>query len=437
MSSHLPFFFELSLSLVVIMGSIVVYILLVISNGNMLLNRLLASMTIFICINYILIAYSQEDTKTDLTFLLRTFFPLHYFIGPIIFLYFRTFIQDETHLSKKDLVHFLPIALHLLYISPLVSDIVQGKVTWAQLLLSGQGPTKQIAYGSIPNQVHSILRITISIMYLGLLWKKYLSSTFSRFIAHNKNLYPYATRWIKYYLWMATILGITSILLKAQFLIHGIEPDNNHRNLLTWMITFSFLGMLLYPIINPIVLLGLPHFSQSLTESRNLKKQETSTSPTIQNTAHPENTSPVSPDSNFLHLHISPEYLQGHYPHGSEHQKILLLIDRIERHVNDKQPYTQPKWNMDVLSRELDVPKHHLLFIFSQVLQYSFVDYRNELRVKYAQQALQKGINEYKTIESIGLDSGFPSRATFFSVFKKQTGMTPGQYAESNGLANV
>jgi AraC-like DNA-binding protein len=83
------------------------------------------------------------------------------------------------------------------------------------------------------------------------------------------------------------------------------------------------------------------------------------------------------------------------------------------------------------------VPKHHLLFIFSQVLHYSFVDYRNELRVKHARQALQKGINEYKTIESIGMDSGFPSRATFFSVFKKQTGISPGQYAENNGLTNV
>lgn len=432
MSSHLPFFFELSLSLVVIMGSIVVYILLVISNGNMLLNRLLASMTIFICINYILIAYSQDDTKTDLTFLLRTFFPLHYFIGPIIFLYFRTFIQDETRLSKKDFVHLLPLGLHILYISPLVSNILQGKMTWAQLLLSGQGPAKLIAFGPIPNQVHSILRITISILYLVLIWKKYLSSTFSRFIAQNKNLYPKATRWIKYYLWMATIFGITSILLKGQFLIHGIEPVNNHRNLLTWMITFSFLGILLYPIINPIVLLGLPHFSQSLTENRNLKKQQKFTSPKIQTTAHSVNTSTESPDSNFLHLRISQDYLQEHYSHESEHQKILHLIDRIERYVDDQKPFTQPKWNMDLLGRELDVPKHHLIFIFSQVLQYSFVDYRNELRVKYAEQSLRKGINEYKTIESIGLDAGFPSRATFFTVFKKHTGMTPGQYAEAN-----
>lgn len=437
--NDLTIVFELTLSLGVIAACIVGYILLVISkNGNLLLNRLLIFMTVPICLFYILIGYSQDHPNADLTFLLRTFFPLHYIVSPLFFLYFRTFIQDDTRLSKKDFVHLLPLGLHLLYISPLFIDIIKGDVTWNHLLLSGQGPDKQFAFGPIPNKVHSIMRITVSSFYIGLMWKHYLGSSFSEFIARNKDLYPYATRWIKYYLLVATLLGITGVLLKAQFLIPGMEPVNNHDSLLTWIITFSFLGMLLYLIMNPIVLFGLPHFSQSGVGNLIVKKDEkTPTSPPILIPAHPENSSPVSSDFNFLRLRISPKYLQGHYPNGSEHQKILLLIDRIERYVDDQKPFTKSNWNLDVLSREIKVPKHHLLFIFSQVLHYSFVDYRNELRVKHAQQTLQKGIIESKTIESIGLDSGFPSRATFFSVFKKQTGISPGQYAENNGLANV
>ena len=445
MDRYLSPVFDLSLSLGVIAAFIVCYILLVISKGNLLLKRLLVGLTASICLLFILIGYSRDHALTDLTFLPQTFFPLHYIIPPLFFLYFRTFIRDENRLSKNDLVHLLPLGLHLLYISPLILDILLGEVTWAHLLSSGQGPEKQIAFGPIPNNVHTLMRITVSIAYLGLMWKYYLSSSFSDFIVHNKDLFPKSILWIKFFVWVITLLGISGVLLKAEFLIPGLELENDHRRFLTWMIIFSFLGMLLYLILKPVILFGLPHFLTIGEGDQNVKKVKTANSPTVDILTLSENTHsevienrpPDSIHNNFLRLRILPQYFHENYPNRSEHQKILMLIDRIDHHVEDQKPYTKSDWNMHQLSKELNIPKYHLLFIFSQVLKYSFVDYRNELRVKHAQQLLRKGTNVYQTIESIGLDAGFPSRATFFSVFKKLTEMTPEKYVEINELNNA
>lgn len=439
MTNHLPFVFEGILSVGILTGCIASYMLLVISKGNILLNRLLVSLIAIICLLYILLLNSQESPMIDLTFLVRTFFPLHYVLSPLFYLYFRTFIQDDERLSRQDWVHFLPLGLHFLYISPLLGEILVGEVTWAHILSSVDVTDKQLAYGLIPNKVHTLLRMTVSMVYFGLMWKKFMSPVFSDFIVRNRDVYPFAIRWIRYYFWVSILLGIFSLLLKIQFLIPGMAPANDHRSVMTWMVVISFVGLFIYLIFNPVILFGLPHFLPPDTGTRDAKKDATLPSAPKHTETRPENApslvteigQAVSPYTGYLQMHIPPAYLEGHFPAGSEHHKILLLIDRIDRNVQDRQPYTQPSWNMDMLSKELGVPKHHLLYIFSHVLQCSFVDYRNELRVKHAQQALRNGISEYQTIESIGRDSGFPSRATFFSVFKKMTGMTPGQYLDS------
>ncbi|WCC44285.1 AraC family transcriptional regulator [Tenacibaculum finnmarkense] len=56
----------------------------------------------------------------------------------------------------------------------------------------------------------------------------------------------------------------------------------------------------------------------------------------------------------------------------------------------------------------------------------------NEKKVKQAKVLLLDPNYSNYTITSIGLESGFNSKSTFFTVFKKQSGYTPVQFKKAS-----
>ena len=56
------------------------------------------------------------------------------------------------------------------------------------------------------------------------------------------------------------------------------------------------------------------------------------------------------------------------------------------------------------------------------------------MRVEQAKNLLTNSNYEKYTIASIGLESGFNSKSTFFTVFKKHTGSTPFHYRNTYGI---
>ena len=89
-----------------------------------------------------------------------------------------------------------------------------------------------------------------------------------------------------------------------------------------------------------------------------------------------------------------------------------------------------------MLSKALQVPQHHVIYIFKIVLKKSFVDFRNDLRINYVLDAIKTGKLKHLTIEAISIEAGFASRTTFYAVFKKHVGITPGQYLNELGIEN-
>ena len=59
---------------------------------------------------------------------------------------------------------------------------------------------------------------------------------------------------------------------------------------------------------------------------------------------------------------------------------------------------------------------------------YFFYDYINQFRVEEVKERLRNPEFKHYSIESIGLDSGFNSKSSFFSIFKKHTSLTPYNY---------
>lgn len=102
-------------------------------------------------------------------------------------------------------------------------------------------------------------------------------------------------------------------------------------------------------------------------------------------------------------------------------QKISIIIE--------KELYLNPDFSLDEAAKELKVTKHLLSQYVNEILGKSFSNLIKEYRIEKAKKLLETEKNF--TLESLGYDSGFSSKSTFFTAFKKQTGLTPAEYQKS------
>ncbi|MEA5461719.1 helix-turn-helix domain-containing protein [Arcicella sp. LKC2W] len=91
-----------------------------------------------------------------------------------------------------------------------------------------------------------------------------------------------------------------------------------------------------------------------------------------------------------------------------------------------KELYLKPNFSLEEAAKEMNVSKHVLSQYLNVMLGKSFTNLINEYRIEKAKELLE--IESNLTVEGIGYDSGFSSKSTFFSTFKKITGKTPNEY---------
>lgn len=100
---------------------------------------------------------------------------------------------------------------------------------------------------------------------------------------------------------------------------------------------------------------------------------------------------------------------------------------RIIQFFEKEQPYLNPDLSMDLLSESINIPKYHITEVLNTELGSNFFGFVNKYRVEAVKAMLEDKTNPY-SIEAIGYECGFNSKSSFFTVFKKISGMTPLEY---------
>ncbi len=103
-------------------------------------------------------------------------------------------------------------------------------------------------------------------------------------------------------------------------------------------------------------------------------------------------------------------------------QKLSIIIE--------KELFLNPNFTLEEAAKELKVTKHLLSQYINEILGKSFSNLITEYRIEKAKKLLETEKNY--TVESLGYDSGFSSKSTFFAAFKKITGLTPSEYQKSH-----
>ena len=100
-------------------------------------------------------------------------------------------------------------------------------------------------------------------------------------------------------------------------------------------------------------------------------------------------------------------------------------VNKLNTYMHTEEPYLEFDISLQDISDKLSISSRNLSHIINKKFKTNFYNFINHYRLELAKQNLNES---GKSIKEIMYDSGFSNKATFFAVFKKNTGLTPSQY---------
>lgn len=112
-------------------------------------------------------------------------------------------------------------------------------------------------------------------------------------------------------------------------------------------------------------------------------------------------------------------------------EKAKSYLQRMNSYMLKQKPFLDPDLSLQQLSEQLDIPHTVLSEIMNNIVNQNFYDYVNNFRVEEFKRLVGDKNNRHLKILSIAYDSGFKSKTTFNTTFKKFTRQTPSEYMKS------
>lgn len=125
-------------------------------------------------------------------------------------------------------------------------------------------------------------------------------------------------------------------------------------------------------------------------------------------------------------LNGNKKYAKSGLTNGKSAEYLQLLTDFMEK----EKPYKNPDITLKELAENLNLHPNYISQIINEKLNQNFYDFINNYRIKVAVELLIS--NQDLNILEIAFESGFSSKSTFNTAFKKHTGKTPTEYKKLN-----
>jgi AraC-like DNA-binding protein len=110
----------------------------------------------------------------------------------------------------------------------------------------------------------------------------------------------------------------------------------------------------------------------------------------------------------------------------------LQLLSQLENYMDTHKPFVNPELKMKDIAEWLDTSERNLSQLVNEYKNQNFSDFINSYRIKYAISLLTDPLFKEKTILWILFESGFNSKTSFNTTFKKATGFTPAEYRKTH-----
>ena len=116
-----------------------------------------------------------------------------------------------------------------------------------------------------------------------------------------------------------------------------------------------------------------------------------------------------------------PKYTKQRLEESTE----LKMLDDLVNYMKEEKPYLDNDLTLKQLSDEVSIPTHLITMILNLHLNQNYYSFINSYRIKDACRLLSEKDQNHKNILTIAMDTGFNSKSTFNTIFRKTTGLTP------------
>ena len=331
------------------------------------------------------------------------FTPLMLFLGPFLLFYFRGTLNDNAALKKRDWIHFIPALIHLIGIIPYTLQPFSEKIQIATIIIHDIDQILNINnnyfYSTAVNFVIRPVLLLVYIVYcMYLIWKRFAITIFDANIPKKQLLISF--RWL-------IILIVSLFFIVIEFLIITfnsihIKPSvglvNSYPLYILSGVAYGIMSLSL--LLFPNILYGIPKrvAETTITASKKVKKQK----------------------------QIVP--LEEEVTINLEKDPFFELSENIKAYLEKERPYLDADFSISDIALAMRVPQNHVSYCVNTLMQTKFSTLKSDLRIQYATELFSGNLKESYTIEGIAQQSGFKTRANFYSVFKEKTGMTPTEF---------
>ncbi|HWV73788.1 MAG TPA: helix-turn-helix domain-containing protein [Pseudosphingobacterium sp.] len=336
--------------------------------------------------------------------LFRLGMPFYYLVPPFALLYTQLILKEQKTISIKTFFfHGLPF---LLAFADLIAYYIKNyeKLHYiAEQVLINPVNSYFIGSGFFPSWIHYLCRPAHGCFYLMLIGFSFYRALISKRIQQvNKQSLR----------WLFILDGFLTINYASTFYTSFIKPTNSYPVLETSII-FAFTIVICFFIMSV-----KPFFMPFIIYRAN------------------EGVDKDTPQ----HVAIDQQEINRKQQKRGEGllQKKLLSDERVFEiasamdHAMSEQQLFKRISKIGNLADYLDLSPRYLSYVLSKHYELNFNDYVNSFRISYVIQLMETAQNKNLTLEAIAQEAGFSSRTTFFTAFKKQTGLSPTQYLNRN-----
>jgi len=345
--------------------------------GKPLSNKLLALVFLMLTvavINFYILVFNVQVSIPQILFLDDTFMLAY---GPVLYIFTQSVIYKNYNFKRKDLIHFLPF---------FISFILFILLLWFYQTGIFDQTTNQIRNQSIPVYFR-IAELTILLHIFYYLYKskteikKVLGKAMDFYSSFNQDNFKL----------LQFILNCFIILFSLS-LFHSFLPFIGVMNGL--LITLLLIVLFMLYFINSILLKLL---NQSSNESGAISQAK------------------FKEKIRYAGSNLSKEELQS-------------IKDNLSKYMIDNERYLDSELNIADLSKELNISSKVLSQVINEGYDYNFFDFVNKFRIDTAKSLFVNQMDSKLTISEVMYDSGFNSKSSFNTAFKKFTQKTPSQF---------
>ena len=359
--------------------SLLMAIFLWLNSYKLFANKVLGMMNIFWSFIVFIFAIQSIEfyVKFPHLFKLASVIPISLF--PLLYVYIKSYLIDQEWKFKEIAVHFVPMVLYFIVISPFYFQSTEVK---RELIMTGNFPE----FLSVVESFFDVLIILQGIFYTALSMKiiqKYFDVTAGNVSKHQR----FILNWLIFFVMSYVLLwafGAVGAILEMLDIIVPFDLFN-----------FFYMGLTILTISIGVFALRRP----SILFKR-LK--------------HISDSGKLKPENPVYHVEDSEEDLR-------------LILNYLEK----EKAYLKNELSLQDMTEATGIPKHRISAIFNKELGKNFYEILNEYRTQEAIRLFNDGKHLNFTLTYIAEMAGFNSRATFNRIFKKITNQTPSEYIHS------